>query len=114
MSRLSPCRFTLALLAGCLSATSAEVARAAAPPCLGAVSSEVTERPPARVGQIIIIGNERTKQDVILRQLRLYPGQVFNYADVRQGEKDLARLGIFEVNGDVRPSIEVIDNPQDP
>src|SRR5262249_2965821 len=33
------------------------------------VQYEVLEQPPARVGQIIIVGNDRTRQNVILRQI---------------------------------------------
>jgi outer membrane protein insertion porin family len=80
------------------------------------VQYEVIEQAPARVGQIIVVGNERTKQNVILRQVPLYPGQVLSYPDIRQGERNLARLGIFESSpdGSVRPTITVLDNPQMP
>jgi hypothetical protein len=37
---------------------------------------ELEERPPARVGQIILPGNERTRQNVILRQVRPNPRPV--------------------------------------
>ena len=54
---------------------------------------EVEERPPARVGQIFIVGNERTRQNVILRQLPLYPGQVLDLPRPAQlAERNLARL----------------------
>ena len=39
------------------------------------VQYEVVERPPARVGQVLIAGNLRTKQPVILRQVPFYPGR---------------------------------------
>jgi outer membrane protein assembly factor BamA len=85
-------------------------ARAAAPP------SVVDEMPPARVGQIILIGNERTRQDVILRQVQLYPGQVLSYPDLKKAEENLARLGIFKtgVDGKVHASVKTLDNPMDP
>src|SRR5207245_507667 len=69
-----------------------------------------------RVGQIFIVGNERTRQDVILRQVRLYPGQVLSEADLRAAEKKLRRLNLFECkpDGSVRPTITVRDNPADP
>src|SRR5262249_22732121 len=80
------------------------------------VQDEVAEQKPARVGQIIIVGNERTRQNVILRQVPLYPGQVLNYPAIREGERNLAKLGIFETNEEtgVRPTITIVDNPQDP
>jgi outer membrane protein insertion porin family len=78
------------------------------------VKYEVQEKPPARVGQVFIVGNEVTRQNVILRQVPLYPGQILTYPDLRQAERNLARLNIFEANGEsgVRPTVTVI-NPDD-
>jgi outer membrane protein insertion porin family len=80
------------------------------------VRYEVEERPPSLVGQIFIVGNERTRQNVILRQVPLYPGQVLQYPAIREGERNLARLNIFETTPDglVKPTITVLDNPADP
>jgi outer membrane protein assembly complex protein YaeT len=80
------------------------------------VNYEVEERPPARVGQIFIVGNDRTRQNVILRQVPLYPGQVLTYPDIKVGERNLQRLNIFESSPDgaVKPTITVLDNPIDP
>jgi outer membrane protein assembly factor BamA len=76
----------------------------------------IKEKQPQRVGQIFIIGNERTPQQVILEQVPLHPGQVLSYADLHKAEENLSRLGIFETSpdGSVRPTITVIDNPGDP
>jgi outer membrane protein assembly complex protein YaeT len=77
----------------------------------------VEERPPARVGDIYIVGNRVTKDNVIYRQLTegLAPGQILSYPDIRIAERNLARLNIFEVNGEtgVRPTIEVLDREGD-
>jgi outer membrane protein assembly complex protein YaeT len=80
------------------------------------VQYEVEERPPARVGQVFIIGNDRTRQNVILRQVPLYPGQVLTYPDLRVAERNLARLNIFTAtpDGATRPTVTVRDNPADP
>lgn len=78
---------------------------------------EVQERPPATVGQIIICGNTVTKQNVILRQIPLYPGQVLTYPDIRQAERNLQRLGIFESKPEegIRPTVSVIEgDPNNP
>jgi outer membrane protein assembly complex protein YaeT len=75
---------------------------------------EVQERPAAKVGQIIIVGNDVTKQNVILRQVPLYPGQVLSYPDLRVAEKNLQRLGIFNSNNEgVRPTLTVLDPDSD-
>lgn len=93
--------------------------------CLGSGSSReandaatVKIAPPRclRVGQLIIVGNTRTKQSVILDQVGLYPGQILTAAEIRAAEKRLARLGIFKCSPDgaVRPSIDVVDDPNCP
>ncbi len=85
-------------------------------PGLVRVNYEVKEEPVARVGQIFIVGNTRTRMEVILRQVGLYPGQVLTYPDLRIAERNLARLGIFKMtpDGQVKPTIAVLDNPNDP
>jgi outer membrane protein assembly complex protein YaeT len=85
-------------------------------PGIVTVRYEVEERPPARVGNITVIGNERTRMNVILRQLGIYPGQLLSYPALRQAERNLARLGIFETSpdGSVRPTVTVVDNPDYP
>jgi outer membrane protein assembly factor BamA len=64
------------------------------------------EKPPAFVGQIFIIGNEVTPQDVILGQLQLYPGQVLTSADLRSAERQLIWLNLLGVGA----SATVLDN----
>jgi outer membrane protein insertion porin family len=68
-------------------------------------------RPPARVGQIRIIGNQRISTESILAHVPLYPGQVLSYPELQQAEKNLAKLGLFVVDAatGVRPTIAVVD-----
>jgi outer membrane protein insertion porin family len=74
------------------------------------VQYQVMERPPARVGDIVIVGNDVTRQSVILRSIELYPGQILSYPNMRMSENNLKRLGIFDP--DVPPRIYV-ENPDD-
>ena len=70
------------------------------------------EKPtPNRVGQIYIIGNNVTRDNVIRRQLELYPGQILEYPNLKQAEVNLARLNIFEMNQElgIRPTVTVLD-----
>lgn len=75
------------------------------------VQYEVMEQGPVRINNIIIQGNDRTKDAVILRVLGLYEGQVLSWPQIRAAEERLANLGFFDVNREqgVRPSITVID-----
>lgn len=78
---------------------------------------DIEEQTPVQVGRVIVIGNTRTKQNVILRELGdLDPGQVLSYPDLRLAERNLARLNIFKTtpDGSFRPSVTVQDNPEQP
>jgi len=84
-------------------------------PALGemAVHYEIQERPPARAGNIVLSGNTVTKDNIILRQLGVFPGQVLQYPELGLAERNLARLNIFDVTPDHRPTVSVID-PEGP
>jgi TolA-binding protein len=75
-----------------------------------------TEKPPARVGQIFIIGNDKTPQGVILDQAPLYPGALLTAADLLSAQKNLARTGRFVVDPDkgVWPTVTVREDPRHP
>jgi len=79
------------------------------------VQYAVQERPPDRVGRVIIVGNETTRENVIRRQVPLYSGQILEYPALAQAERNLARLGIFEANPEVgqRPTVSVLDPMSD-
>src|SRR5262249_49631797 len=49
--------------------------------------------------------------NVILRQVPLYPGQVFTYPDLRMAERNLVRLNIFQYKPDlgIKPTVTAID-----
>jgi outer membrane protein assembly factor BamA len=74
----------------------------------------IEERPPARVGEVLIIGNEVTRDNVIRRHIPLLPGQILTYPDLRVAEANLARLNIFEYNPEagIRPTVTIL-NPDD-
>jgi hypothetical protein len=55
-----------------------------------------SDKPPAKVGQIVIIGNEVTRQSIILDRVPLYPGEAIRYSDLRQGETNLRRTTLFD------------------
>ena len=80
------------------------------------VKYEVEEpRKQARVGEIYIVGNEVTRQNVIMRQIPLYPGQLLTYPDLHVAERNLSRLNIFEANPEagIRPTVTVLDPDSD-
>jgi outer membrane protein assembly complex protein YaeT len=66
---------------------------------------------PDRVGRVIIEGNDVTQDRVILNQLDLRPGQIFDYTKIEEAQMRLARLGIFDPEDP--PRVEVIPNEFD-
>lgn len=64
-----------------------------------------------RVGQVRIEGNTITQDRVILNQLGLYPGQVFQYPKLEDARVRLARLGIFDPANP--PVVEAVPNEMD-
>jgi outer membrane protein assembly factor BamA len=69
-------------------------------------------RPPDRVNQVIIVGNEVTKERVIRRLLNFYPGQPLLYPELKIAEKELIRTNIFENDPEKGgpPTINVLEN----
>src|SRR6266404_310477 len=69
---------------------------------------------PARVGEILIFGQQATKDYVIRRQIPLQPGQILSFPDLRLAEHNLAGLGIFVVEPltGVHPSVTA--DPESP
>lgn len=80
-------------------------------PGVVAVQYQVQESEPVRVRQILIVGNEQTRDSVILRVLGIREGQVLSWPEIRAAEVRLANLQLFENNPEsgVRPTISVVD-----
>lgn len=70
----------------------------------------ILEGKQARVRNVIIKGNTRTKEHVIRREIRTKPGDLFNRNDIIRTQQELAQLGFFNPQGfQVNP----IPNPED-
>ncbi len=70
----------------------------------------IIEGKQARVRNVIIKGNTRTKEHVIRREIRTKPGDLFNRNDIIRTQQELAQLGFFNPQGfQVNP----IPNPED-
>lgn len=66
----------------------------------------------ARVGEIKIVGNTVTRDDIIRNQLRIAPGQTLDATKVKESERNLMRLQIFNMaNGGPRIYLEDADGP---
>ena len=56
----------------------------------------MTEGRPAIVRKIDISGNDKTRDQVIRRELRIYPGQRFNQASMERSMRDIRQLNYFD------------------
>lgn len=65
----------------------------------------IREGQPARIRQVIVTGNTKTREHVIRRELRIRPGHMFSNNELRNSQGDLFRLGFFnDVRVDFRES----------
>lgn len=85
----------------------------------------VYEGKPAIINKITIVGNTKTNDHVILREIRTKPGQLFRRSDIILTQRELAQLGYFNpealqvnpkpdpINGTVDIEYVVEEKPSD-
>lgn len=69
----------------------------------------ITEGPQARIKNVTISGNEKTKDHVIRRELRTVPGELFSRSDLIRSQRELANLNYFNqetINPGVVPNAD--------
>lgn len=69
----------------------------------------VVEGPQATYGKITVSGNDKTKDYVILRELRTVPGEKYSREDIIRTQRELGQLGFLnpeKTNPNVVPHIE--------
>ena len=65
----------------------------------------VDEADPAHIGQIHIVGNKRTKERVIRRELVVSPGDLYQTSEIIASQRKIANLGFFD-----GPMVEFTDS----
>jgi outer membrane protein insertion porin family len=70
----------------------------------------IKEGKPARVKNIIIKGNTKTNDHVILREIRTKPGDLFSRQDIIRTQRELAQLGFLDPE---QFGVNPIPNPVD-
>lgn len=70
----------------------------------------IKEGPQATFKNILITGNDRTKEHVIRRELRTLPGEKFSRTDVVRSQRELANLGFFDQEKIIPNIVPDIDN----
>ena len=69
----------------------------------------VTEGPQARLSHVRIYGNDRLYEEVVRRELRTKPGDLFSKEALMRSARDIASMGFFDaekVNPEVKPNVE--------
>ncbi|NOY58206.1 MAG: outer membrane protein assembly factor BamA [Calditrichaeota bacterium] len=66
----------------------------------------VSEGKQAKINEIKIVGNTKTKEKVIRRELRIYPGDTFNRSLLERSQRDVWMLNYF---ANVEPKVNPID-----
>jgi len=69
------------------------------------IAYNIDPKEPVYVGKVEIHGNTKTKDIVIRRELRIYPGERFNGEKIRRSKERIYNLGFFEnVSFDTEPT----------
>lgn len=61
-----------------------------------ALTIDIDQGKKVRFGRIRVVGNTRTRDKVIRRQMRIYEGEYYSSAGLERSEKLITRLGFFE------------------
>lgn len=56
---------------------------------------DIVENKPSKFGAITIRGNAKTKDEVVRRELKFYPGEDYNTVKAREAEKRITDTGLF-------------------
>lgn len=56
----------------------------------------IYEGKPATINRITVVGNSKTNDRVVLREIRTRPGQLFRRSDVIRTQRELSQLGYFD------------------
>jgi len=72
------------------------------------VEIRIREDEKARIKKVTVIGNEKTNDHVIYRELRVKPGDLFSRAGIIRSIREIGQLGFFDdnVSPDVKPDFQ--------
>ena len=74
------------------------------------IEVRIREGAQATVNKITIVGNDKTNDHVVLRELRTRPGQKFNRSDIIRTTRELAQFGFFDPE---QIGVNPVPNPND-
>ncbi|MCB0820043.1 MAG: outer membrane protein assembly factor BamA [Bacteroidetes bacterium] len=74
------------------------------------IEMRIYEGKQARINRVTIVGNDKTNDHVILREIRTRPGQLFRRSDIIRTQRELSQLGYFDPE---KMGVNPMPNPQD-
>lgn len=60
------------------------------------IEMRIQEGKQARINRVTVVGNTKTNDHVILREIRTKPGDLFRRSDIIRTQRELAQLGYFD------------------
>lgn len=71
------------------------------------VHFNLIEGQPAKIHDVLVTGNVKTHDKVILREMRIFPGQKFSNARIQATIRDIFQTGFFEdIQPDIKPTAD--------
>ncbi|TCI93828.1 outer membrane protein assembly factor BamA [Tenacibaculum sp. M341] len=72
------------------------------------VEVRIREDEPATIRKVTVVGNEKTNDHVIFRELRVKPGDLFSRQNIIRSIREIGQLGFFDANvtPDVKPDYQ--------
>jgi outer membrane protein insertion porin family len=74
------------------------------------VEIQISEGTQANINRVILNGNDKTSDKVVLREIRTYPGQKFSRSDLIRSQREISTLGYFDPE---KVEINPQPNPED-
>lgn len=74
------------------------------------IEMRIYEGKQATINKVTIVGNDKTNDHVILREIRTRPGQLFRRSDIVRTQRELSQLGYFDPE---KMGVNPMPNPQD-
>lgn len=74
------------------------------------IEMRIYEGKQAIINRVTIVGNDKTNDHVIMREIRTRPGQLFRRSDIVRTQRELSQLGYFDPE---KMGVNPVPNPQD-
>ncbi len=74
------------------------------------IEMRIYEGKQAVINRVTIVGNDKTNDQVIMREIRTRPGQLFRRSDIVRTQRELSQLGYFDPE---KMGVTPVPNPQD-